>query len=148
MISNRSAQHEASLRTLQLLYKSFARRVWYILYREATRCFSFLESFIDIFKKASGAQRNPARFPNNITLIHFTHQTVSRSYLGPESQRTLINGGYYFSAEQCAPALCGPSVIVSTLQQPSRPKRIRVRHLKSSKQTAIILSRHPSLVKP
>lgn len=54
------------------------------------------------------------------------------------SPERLINDGYYFAAEQCAPALCGPSVIVSTLlQKLPLPGRIRGRgrHLKSRDQS-------------
>lgn len=80
-------------------------------------------------ESSSGIHRNRIRsLPNSITLIHLSPQTVSCSYW-PVTQ---INGGYYFSAEQCALALCGPSVIVSTLQQPPA-QRVRVRHLKSRK---------------
>ncbi|KAG7214701.1 hypothetical protein INR49_010593 [Caranx melampygus] len=32
--------------------------------------------------------------------------------------------------------------------KPSCPRRVRMRHLKSRKQTAIVQSRHPSLTKP
>lgn len=84
------------------------------------------ESFNDAFKQPVQPGGIPVGASRTIpTLIHFTQQTLSLSlclHRGPEkSRRTLINGGYYFSAEQCAPALCGPSVIVSTLQQERDP---------------------------
>lgn len=109
------------------------------------RCFW---KFYPYVKTVGGAWGDPGRhLPNNITLIHFSHQTVSCSFWAWKSANTdkwwllfsswTMRTGFVRTICHCI------DITAALLLQ-----RIRVRHLKSRKQSPIIQSRHPSTVKP